>query len=306
MPRPARVSPVAGAPPDQLSLFDRLDQAFPGARPTLPKRPMPVAATAAGLVHPQATHRLQLGPLLLGYQLKRAARRSIGFVVRPEGLSVTAPRWVRQADIEDALRHKADWVLRKLQEQQERLRRQGQARVAWGEGAELPYLGAPLRLRLDAGLHGVRWLPALLAGQAPQLCLGLPADTPAKRLREVVQAWLQQQALALFHQRCAQFAPQLGVQPRRVRLSAARTRWGSASADGNIRLNWRLIHLPLDVIDYVVVHELAHLREMNHSPAFWALVQAVLPDMQARRAALRHPVLPPWDDDAPGPQDADE
>jgi predicted metal-dependent hydrolase len=82
------------------------------------------------------------------------------------------------------------------------------------------------------------------------------------------------------------------VRWQRLSLSSAQTRWGSASGAGWIRLNWRLIHLPLPVIDYVVVHELAHLREMNHSPRFWALVEAVLPDCAARRAALRDAMLP--------------
>jgi hypothetical protein len=110
-----------------------------------------------------------------------------------------------------------------------------------------------------------------------------------------VQSWLQRQARALFEQRCAHFATALGVRMTRLRLSAAQTRWGSASADGSIRLNWRLVHFSLDVIDYVVAHELAHLREMNHSPAFWSVVRSVIPDMEQRKASLREPTLPLFD-----------
>jgi predicted metal-dependent hydrolase len=75
-------------------------------------------------------------------------------------------------------------------------------------------------------------------------------------------------------------------------LSSAATRWGSASADGRIRLNWRLVHFAMPVIDYVVAHELAHLREMNHSPAFWEVVRTALPGFEQARGALRHEVLP--------------
>ena len=82
---------------------------------------------------------------------------------------------------------------------------------------------------------------------------------------------------------------------KRLSLSAAATRWGSAGADGSIRLNWRLVHFALPVIDYVVVHELAHLREMNHSARFWDAVRSVLPDYEAARLALRDPVLPAFD-----------
>jgi predicted metal-dependent hydrolase len=78
----------------------------------------------------------------------------------------------------------------------------------------------------------------------------------------------------------------------RLSLSSASTRWGSASADGSIRLNWRLVHFGLPVIDYVVAHELAHLREMNHSEAFWDVVRSVMPDFEQARGTLRHEVLP--------------
>ena len=80
------------------------------------------------------------------------------------------------------------------------------------------------------------------------------------------------------------------------RVSSARTRWGSASAGGAIRLNRRLIHLPPEVIDYVVVHELAHLHEMNHSARFWQHVARVLPDFEARRERLKNVVTPLWGD----------
>ena len=92
------------------------------------------------------------------------------------------------------------------------------------------------------------------------------------------------------------FATRLGVRMTRLALSSASTRWGSASADGSIRLNWRLVHFALPVIDYVVTHELAHLREMNHSPAFWDVVRTALPDYEQARGALRHEVLPLLDD----------
>ena len=117
--------------------------------------------------------------------------------------------------------------------------------------------------------------------------LGLAIDAAPEAIRVAAHLWLQRQALILFEARCAEFAARLGVRMRQLKLSAARTRWGSASADGTVRLNWRLIHFPVPTIDYVVVHELAHLREMNHSPAFWAVVASVMPDYADRRKALR-------------------
>ena len=97
----------------------------------------------------------------------------------------------------------------------------------------------------------------------------------------------------VFTERLNHFAPRLGVQWTRLSLSNADTRWGSASADGRIRLNWRLIHLSLDMVDYVVVHELSHLRHMDHSPRFWDVVASVMPDHRERRQALRQVAVPP-------------
>ena len=88
------------------------------------------------------------------------------------------------------------------------------------------------------------------------------------------------------------FSPLLGVRYEKLRLSSAGTRWGSASADGTIRLNWRLIHLKLEMVDYVVVHELSHLRHMDHSPQFWGVVASVMPDHMARRRALKRAAVP--------------
>ena len=103
------------------------------------------------------------------------------------------------------------------------------------------------------------------------------------------------QARRLFQQRLDHFAPLLGVQWKKMSLSNARTRWGSARSDGSIRLNWRLLHFNPAVLDYVVVHELSHLREMNHSPRFWDTVRSVMPDYAALRLQLKSQPLPRWD-----------
>ena len=102
------------------------------------------------------------------------------------------------------------------------------------------------------------------------------------------------QAKRLFTERLDHFAPQLGVQWRKLALSNAGTRWGTAHSDGLIRLNWRLIHFRLPVIDYVVAHELSHLRVMDHSPRFWDTVRTVVPDYAELRGQLKEQALPPW------------
>ena len=102
-----------------------------------------------------------------------------------------------------------------------------------------------------------------------------------------MQSWLQREASRVFAERAAHFAERLGVRVKRLSLSSAATRWGSANANGSVRLHWRLIQHPLATIDYVVAHELAHLREMNHSARFWNVVRSVVPDYEEARARLR-------------------
>ena len=283
---------MPGADPHQYSLFSMFDEprALPPQCP-----PAPAAPTSPAFGHPRGQREVHLDGHLVTYELRRARRRSIGFTIGAEGLTVSAPRWVAQADVDGALRDKAAWILRKLHEQRERAHRLQAARVDWHDGTAIPFLGETVIVvrdaratgaMLDTGADALPGVPRL------RLHVGLPHDAAPAQLRELVQSWLQRQARRVFEERCAHFAPLLRVRVRRLALSSASTRWGSASADGSVRLNWRLVHFALPVIDYVVAHELAHLREMNHSAAFWEVVRSVLPDYEHARGALRDPVLP--------------
>ena len=297
------------SPPQQLSLFDGLP---PAAAPVALVAPVvtddapvaPVAPVAAPTTtptdsvefrHPRSQRDVLLSGHRVGFELRRSRRRSIGFVVAADGLSVSAPRWVGVAEIEAALREKAAWILKKLQEQRERAARLDAARVEWREGGTVPFLGETVILVLDARTTGaVLHTAAETLPGVPHLTLhlGLPQTAEPEQIRDAVQSWLQRQARRIFEERCTHFAKALGVRMTRLSLSSAATRWGSASADGSIRLNWRLVHFGLPVIDYVVTHELAHLREMNHGPAFWDVVRSALPDYEQARGVLRHEVLP--------------
>lgn len=244
--------------------------------------------------HPNTTREIRLGKALVGYECKRVRRRSIGMQVSDDGLTVRAPTWVSWADIEVALRSKERWICDKLVDQRERARKRVSARIDWRAGCQFPYLGEQITVVLDAGVTGARLQPAPLdqPDRGHALRLGLPLNALPEQIRDATEAWLQRQARELFVVRAQHFADQLGVQVKRVSLSSARTRWGSASVDGSIRLHWRLIHFSHSVIDYVVAHELAHLREMNHSPRFWDVVRSVMPEFDAARDQLRRVVIP--------------
>ena len=246
-----------------------------------PASPAPAPA-ADGYTHAQANRHALLHGVTVSYRFERSRRKSIGFTVGPEGLVVRAPGWVPMREIDAAVQEKASWILAKLQQMRERARLPLAPEPQWVHGADLPYLGGTVRLCVVARGQ----LPELPEGVQP-LALHLPPEASAQQLREAAEAWFKQRARALFEERLRLYGPRLGVQHRRLSLSSARTRWGTARADGHIRLNWRLIHLPLAQIDYVVVHELAHLRVMDHSLRFWDTVGEVLPDYRERRRQLR-------------------
>jgi predicted metal-dependent hydrolase len=255
----------------------------------------------ASFRHPRANREALLGDCVVGYEFRRAKRRNIGFMVGAEGLTVSAPRWVPLYEVDAAVKSKSGWIVKKLGDARERHRRVESARIEWRDGAAFPFLGEQVIVVLDPR-HAFNEIGAVLQtdGNAlpgvPRLTLhvGLPHHADAAQIRDAVQAWLMRQANRLFTERLALFAPRLGVQWRKLVLSSAGTRWGTAHADGLIRLNWRLAHFRLPVIDYVVAHELSHLRVMDHSPRFWETVRTVVPDYAQLRGQLKEEALPPW------------
>lgn len=226
-------------------------------------------------VHARA--HLVLDGRLIAYEIKRSARRrSIAFTIDEQGLRVGAPWHASQRSIESALRKHWGWVLAKLAEWHER-------RVPprrWEQGERLMLLGNPLTLNLQRGEQ-------LVALEADRLVAALPDPCDKAAIETAVVGWYRERALGCFHDRVALYCRALETEAPSVRLSHAKTRWGSCSTGGRVLLNWRLIQMPLALVDYVVAHELAHLVEMNHSPRFWSTVARMVPDYRARRAAIR-------------------
>lgn len=267
---------------------------------------MPVAPSVAEFHHPEANREATLNTVRVAYAFKRGQRRTIGFSVGPQGLVVRAPKWVTLAQVDAALQEKSLWIVQKLGENRERQAQALSMRLVWAQGMCLPYLGGVVAVLLDplrrarAGAQLVAPSPCGPQTGAslmslPCLHLALPLDASPVQIRAAVQIWLMRQARERFTQRLNHFAPTLQVQWRRLGLSQAATRWGSARSDGSIRLNWRLMHFDPAVIDYVVAHELSHLRVMDHSPRFWDTVRSVMPDYEQHRRQLKTQPAPRWD-----------
>jgi predicted metal-dependent hydrolase len=275
----------------QLDLF--ADDSIAGNSPLEPSAAAPrsnsgppavlqVAPGEATVLAP-GKRRLHFGEHVLDYTLLRSKRRSIGFLISDDGLRVTAPKWVTLGDIETAIREKKRWIFTKLAEYRDRSSRRMQPQMQWRDGETLPYMGRSITLRIHAtqkaGIH--------FDDANEQLIVCLPADAGEQQLKDRVLGWLQLEAKRVFAERLPIYAEKLGVTYQSFALSSATTQWGSCTSEGKIRLNWRLMHFALPLIDYVIAHELSHLREMNHSPRFWATVQSIFPEFETARKTLR-------------------
>ncbi|QHI99279.1 DUF45 domain-containing protein [Xylophilus rhododendri] len=279
-PRGARPDVRMGSAPPR-----RLRQA-PPAQPELDEQ-------AVLPVHPQANRQALLLGRPVAYRLERGRRGTVGFIVNAQGLSVRAPGWLSLHRVDAAVVEKADWIVRKLADAGVRQIQQEAVRMVWADGSRFPLHGQPVVVRLGArrGQDGLR--EDAEAG-VPALWLAVPADAAPEKIGVAVRAWMQREARIDFAARLDRYAASMGVHWTRLSLTDARTRWGSATVGGAIRLHWRLMHFRPEVIDYVVVHELAHLRHMDHSPRFWAVVQEALPNYQALRAELKSDDAPRW------------
>jgi predicted metal-dependent hydrolase len=281
----------------QLSLFDTVSQILHNVSGQVSNafhRPF-LTAPQLPLVHnekpsektpsPLKVRTLQLKSLQVQYSLKRSSkRRTIGFVINDTGLSVVAPKWVTVTQIEESIAEREDWVIRKTFEWKEFTKKRDSLRVEWGDGAKVRYLGAEITVRLDNSCD-VTNAGALFQGDL--LRIALPPQASDEQIKNRVESWLQSRAKVIFAERIPLYSQKLGSAPTKWALSSARTRWGSCAHDGSIRLNWRLVQFPIDIIDYVVAHELAHLKELNHGPEFWRTVGELFPDYEQKRRWLK-------------------
>lgn len=282
---PAQLSLLFDLPPTESPLplntqHPHSAAVSPPASPSAPASPPP-RVPAKSKDHRQ----ISLGTAIITYQLKRSTRKSIGFLIDDDGLRVTAPRWVGLSEIENSVREKERWILTKLAAWEERSTRRALPTMQWESGATIPYLGRPLVIQLGATSTQ---LEVLESPVGYTLHLNLPTQASMQQIKDRVQAWLQGEAKRIFEDRLNHYLTRTGWRISDWALSSATTQWGSCTADGKIRLNWRLIHFDQSVIDYVTAHELAHLQEMNHSSRFWKIVADLFPEYHAARNVLRH------------------
>jgi|UniRef100_A0A7C3DEJ9 predicted metal-dependent hydrolase len=242
------------------------------------------------------------------YTIRRSARRrTVGITIDPQGVRVAAPERMPLEQVVALVNTKARWIAEKYVEFKNRLG----PRKRFVSGEEFLYLGrrVSLQVQTEPSTSGGRrrdgrgflFQPELfdfdfssrsrqktavaLKGNVLLVQAGA-SSVHSKEVREMLENWYRSRAEEVITRRVQHYALQLGWPMPKVLIRNQKKRWGSCNARGELRFNWRLVMLPLRVLDYVVVHEMAHLEVLNHSPRFWALVEQIMPDYKARHQAL--------------------
>jgi predicted metal-dependent hydrolase len=208
-------------------------------------------------------------------QIVRSRRRTIALVITPDArLIVRAPHRVPDAMIDEMIREKSGWIRKKLAEMRER----PQATVhQYEEGEIFFFLGRPYPLHFTGDDSGT-------IERTDRLCV---CQTLRPDIRRRLKEWYGEEAKKEIHARCMWFSLTTGYVPASIRISDARERWGSCTHKGGVNFSWRLVQAPLEIVDYVIVHELVHIRQHDHSKKFWAKVIEIMPDYERRRKWLR-------------------
>lgn len=216
---------------------------------------------------------------IVDYRIVRAARRSIGIRIDLGGVTVRAPHRASQRSIEATLREHGPWVRAKLALW--RSRRRDIVPVRWIAGTPIAYRGETLSVALSPARR------RSIAVDRGTFSIVHPTPAEEGAVASYATAWLRRDALRVLVPEAADLARRIGIPDPPVKLSSARSRWGSCNAKGEIRLNARLIHLPPELARYVVAHEIAHLVHLDHSPRFWALVATLHRRHREARRELR-------------------
>ncbi|BFM21905.1 M48 family metallopeptidase [Gilvimarinus japonicus] len=232
-------------------------------------------------------------PWPVAFQLS-ARRRSVSIEVREGQVRVLAPKGVARRDLLAMLQAKRPWVDAKLRQQQQRMA--VRPRYQYQTGERLPYLDTELTLHVMQGTRGacIREADTLHVYWSPRSRKTVPEQTA-----QAVAQWYRAEALRLLEAKTQRLCDSVGLTCHGVNVRATRSKWGHCTFDGRIQYNWQIVLAPTPVVDYLVAHEVSHLRHHNHSRAFWQHVHAICPDYQRLRVWLRDEghrlILPPYE-----------
>ena len=232
--------------------------------------------------------KVRKGGTAIEYELKTSVRKTIGIRVNARRVLVGAPQGMPLKDIDAFVLSRFDWIMQAL-DASRAIEQKAQERAEEGfwEGAPIPLEGRNHTLRL------VRAARKTVRTEGTSLIVSGP-DQSTETVREQVRRYLIDRAMERLSERVKHFGAIMGKSPGRITIREQKTRWGSCSSLGNLNFNWKLIMAPPEALDYVVIHELCHMIEMNHSPAFWAQVERRMPDYKKWRDYLKKGIQSPF------------
>lgn len=243
-------------------------------RPVRPKKDKDASVRSSGGTIPYALYR-------------SSRRRTMEIRVTDElEVRVVAPRHTPEKEIRSFILEKARWISLRMEEA--RQVRETLARRMYDPGCEFLFLGKKYPLRITQGLHRRARLDFDGSGWHALVPAGLDTDRRRAEIKDRLIAWYREQAGEVFGGRIFHFARRMNLEPNKIVVKSQKKLWGSCLCQEKaIHLNWQLIMTPLEVVDYVVVHELSHLLVPNHSARFWRIVRRVLPDYLSRQKWLK-------------------
>ena len=229
---------------------------------------------------------LTVGPEVIAYEVRRSRRAVRGrIVVRPAGVEVVVPGGTPERRVRDMVERNRRWIVARWTAMRRALAAHpGSPRLI--DGAEIAYRGRPVPLRIVRSGDG----PTDVAygdGFVVTLPEWVSDEAEDGIVESALRLWLKGRVRADVRALVERHGPAHGLVPRSIRIKDQKTLWGSCTGRGDVSLNWRLVFAPEAVLEYVVVHELCHLRVRTHGPAFWALVREVLPGFEPHRRWLR-------------------
>ncbi|HNV04905.1 MAG: hypothetical protein BWX56_01340 [Euryarchaeota archaeon ADurb.Bin023] len=224
---------------------------------------------------------------VIDYFLVKKDKKNIGIIIKPDGtVVVTAPRYLSEKQINDVVQKKAVIIRNRLYQIKENLEKSVKKKIEDGES--ILFMGKTYRIRIKED----EFIPSLRINLIEDfmdifLNPNIPLELKSSLKREKTIDWYKQQAKNILTERTSSYARLMKLSFSSIRIKEQNSRWASCSNIGNLNYNWKIIMAPVPVIDYIIVHELSHLVEMNHSSNFWNIVSSVLPDYKERKDWLK-------------------
>ncbi|AIL33000.1 M48 family metallopeptidase [Basilea psittacipulmonis] len=240
------------------------------------------------------SYQVQTRHGIFAYHLIRSRRKTLALHIHQGQLIVKAPLSLSREYIEQFIKQKSDWIATQFYEFSQRA--SPLMKLVWQDQANIPYLGKQLRLHVSPDFawpyeyvdaNGQTKLDKFSPQEGDTLRIKAPVHASSKEIGYLCEQWYKGMAASFLNAFLHDFCRQHDIYFTKFVLTQAKSRWGSCSSRGVIRLHWQLIFYDVFLIQYVVAHEVAHLQEMNHSPAFWKRVKTLMPNYEKAHETLK-------------------